>query len=175
MIAVSLGGRIAEELRFDGLKSTGAGNDLAKCSEIARKMVCEWGMSETLGPLTYGKKDEMVFLGKEISTQKDYSEETAELIDKEVRTLVEDAIKRAMKILEENIDKLHALAAALLERELLDASEIDMILNGETLPPIISDKTPPPAAPPASPVTDESSERVSRPSGIGPEPAGAPA
>jgi cell division protease FtsH len=172
VLARMMGGRAADELIF-GQKTTGAGNDIEQATSLARKMVCEWGMSESLGPLTYGKKEEMVFLGREISSHKDYSEATAVLIDKEIRDLVEGANDQAKKILTENRDKLEALASALLEREILDGSEIDQILRGETLPPAM-DKPAPPDAP--AEVTGEEPGRKIRPSyGSGPEPAGAPA
>ena len=99
-------------------------------------MVCEWGMSEELGPLTFGKKEEMVFLGKELAHERDYSEATQQKIDKEIRRLVEGSQDKALQILRENEDKLHALALALLEREILDAPEIDKLIKGETLDPV---------------------------------------
>jgi cell division protease FtsH len=138
-------------------------------------MVCEWGMSESLGPLTYGKKEEMVFLGRELTTHKDYSEATAVLIDKEIRELVEGANDQAKQILIENREKLDTLATALLEREILDGNEIDQLLRGEPLAPILDKPTPPPGAPPAD-IGDEEAGRKVRPTyGSGPEPAGAPA
>jgi len=124
-----LGGRAAELLIFDQL-TTGAGNDIERATEIARKMVCEWGMSETLGPLTFGKKEEEIFLGREIAKHRDYSEQTAVEIDKEVRRIVTGAADGAQKILSENADKLHRLAEALLEYEILDGDEIDRVLAG---------------------------------------------
>jgi cell division protease FtsH len=131
----AMGGRAAEQLVFHHL-TTGASNDLERATGLARRMVCELGMSDNLGPLTFGKKEEMVFLGREISSHKDYSEETAVLIDKEVRTIIERANGKATKLLEENMDKLHLLANSLLEREVLDGSEMDRLLRGETLEPI---------------------------------------
>jgi cell division protease FtsH len=105
-------------------------------TEVARRMVCEWGMSEKLGPIAFGKREELVFLGHEISQSKDYSESTAQLIDEEVRRLVEDAEERAKTLLSENIDRLHMLANTLLEREIMDGDEITRLLNGETLDPL---------------------------------------
>ncbi|MBN2416898.1 ATP-dependent zinc metalloprotease FtsH [bacterium] len=134
IMAHMLGGRAAEMIVFDE-QSTGAGNDLERCTELARKMVCEWGMSESLGPVTFGKKSEEIFLGREISQHRDYSESTAVLIDKEVKQLVIDADKRARTLIKNNIDTLHRLAAALLEREILDGEEIEKIFNGESLRP----------------------------------------
>ncbi len=127
-----LGGRAAERLVFNQL-TTGAGNDIERATEIARKMVCEWGMSEHLGPLTFGKKEEEIFLGREIAKHRDYSEQTAIEIDGEVRKIVLDAAERAEKILSENLEKLTLLAEALLEKEILDGEEIDRVLAGQPL------------------------------------------
>lgn len=127
-----LGGRVAEKLVF-GQFSTGAGNDIERATQLARKMVCEWGMSERMGPLTFGKKEEQIFLGREISQHRDYSEETAQYIDQEVKAIVENAEKKAEKLLSANQDKLHSLAKSLLEKEILDGDQIDKILRGETL------------------------------------------
>jgi cell division protease FtsH len=133
MITYALGGRAAEKLIFNSL-TTGAADDLEKATTIARKMVCEWGMSERLGPLTYGTKEEEIFLGKEITRHQNYSEQTAILIDEEVKRIVITCMERAEKILLENIDALHRLAKALLERETLTGDEIDKIIKGEELP-----------------------------------------
>ncbi len=126
-LAILMGGRAAEELVLNQI-TTGAGNDIERVTETARKMVCEWGMSEKLGPLTFGRKEEQIFLGREFAQRRDYSEETAVLIDKEVTRLVSEAYKRAKKILQENMDTLHALAEALLERETLAEGDIDAII-----------------------------------------------
>lgn len=133
-IATMLGGRAAEQLVFNEL-STGSGNDLEKATNLARKMVCEWGMSDKLGPLTFGQKDEEVFLGRDYGHIKNYSEQTSELIDSEIRALVEGANKVAKGLLKDNIEKLHAISQALLERECLDGEEVNMIIKGEQLPP----------------------------------------
>jgi cell division protease FtsH len=130
-IAVFLGGRAAEQVIFNDL-TTGAKADIDKASDIARKMVCEWGMSD-LGPLSYGRKEEQIFLGREIAQHRDYSEQTAIAIDKEVRRIVEEASGRAEKIIGENLDKLRLIASALLEKEILDREEIDKVLRGESL------------------------------------------
>jgi cell division protease FtsH len=135
MITYALGGRAAEKIVFGEL-TTGAGNDIERSTDIARKMVCEWGMSEKLGPLTYGQKDEEIFLGRQITRHKNYSDETAVMIDEEVKAIVERAMERAERILNENIHLLHKLSAALLEREILDANEIDTIIRGDELPPL---------------------------------------
>lgn len=135
MITYALGGRAAEKLVFNHY-TTGAGNDIEKASNIARKMVCEWGMSDKLGPLAYGAKEEEIFLGREIQKHRDYSEKTAIEIDEEIRSIINSAFDRAIKILSDNMDVLHKLSEELLEREILDGEEIDRIIRGETLPPV---------------------------------------
>src|SRR5947209_1029454 len=127
-ITILLGGRAAEEIVLHQ-QTTGAGDDLEKATEMARKMVCEWGMSDKLGPLTFGKNEEHIFLGREVARAKDYSEDTALMIDAEIKRIVLEAAVRARQILDENIEKLHALARALLERESLDGEEIARILR----------------------------------------------
>ncbi len=138
IITYALGGRAAEKIIFNHF-TTGAGNDIEKATNIARKMVCEWGMSEKLGPLSYGAKEEEIFLGREIQRHRDYSERTAIEIDDEVRRIVNFAMVRAEKILNDNIDLLHTLSKELLEREILDSEEIEKLIKGETLPPIKKD------------------------------------
>jgi len=133
-IAILMGGRLAEEL-FLNQMSTGAGNDIERATELARKMVCEWGMS-TLGPLTFGKKEEQIFLGREIAQHRDYSEDTAIKIDMEVRRLVDEGYAKAKVLLSDSREVLTRIAAALLEREVLDANEIKMIVEGKELPPV---------------------------------------
>jgi len=128
-----LGGRAAEQLILNEL-TTGAGDDIKRVTELARKMVCEWGMSEKLGPLTFGEKQEEIFLGREIAQRRDYSEATAHLIDTEIRGLVESAAADVARLVRENVELLHAIADALLEREMLDGEEIDKIMNGIALP-----------------------------------------
>jgi cell division protease FtsH len=130
-ITILLGGRAAEEIVLNQL-TTGAGDDLEKATEMARKMVCEWGMSEKLGPLTFGKNEEYIFLGREVARHKDYSEETAFQIDVEIKRILGDCAHRTRVILEENLEKLHALARALLERESLDGEEVALILRSGT-------------------------------------------
>jgi cell division protease FtsH len=160
-LAVMMGGRIAEELFMQHM-TTGAGNDIEQATDLARKMVCEWGMSE-LGPLTFGKKEEQIFLGREISQHRDFSEDTAIRIDQEVRRLVMEGYDRARKVLTENSDMLHKLAESLLERESLDAAEIRMVLAGQPLPPM---ELPPPTGGTGETPTQEI---------LRPEPARAPA
>jgi cell division protease FtsH len=135
IITYALGGRAAEKIVFKHY-TTGAGNDIEKATGIARKMVCEWGMSDKLGPLSYGAKEEEIFLGREIQKHRDYSEETALAIDEEVRMIVNNGMERAEKILKDNMDILHKLSKELLEREILDGAEIDTIIKGEELPPV---------------------------------------
>ncbi len=128
-ICLLMGGRAAEELILKHM-TTGAANDIERATEIARKMVCEWGMSEKLGPLTFGKKEEHIFLGKEMAQRRDFSEETAEEIDTEIKKIVTGNYIRAKKLLEDNIGLLHRIAKALLEKEVLDSSEIDKLIYG---------------------------------------------
>ncbi|HEX9614227.1 MAG TPA: ATP-dependent zinc metalloprotease FtsH [Bacteroidota bacterium] len=148
MITYALGGRAAERIVFNQI-TTGAGNDIERATEIARKMVCAWGMSDKLGPLAYGAKEEELFLGREITRSRNFSEDTQIAIDAEVKRIVSTAMKRSEKILRENLKALHRLSNALLEREILDADEIDRVLRGETLPPMDRNKNgeevPPPA------------------------------
>jgi cell division protease FtsH len=131
-ITIMMGGRAAEELVMNR-QTTGAGNDIERATEIARKMVCEWGMSERLGPLAFGKKEEQIFLGREFAQHRDYSEETAQIIDSEIRKIVTDSYNRAKEIIEKNLSILHKLANTLLEKEVLDSNQIDAIIKGELI------------------------------------------
>jgi cell division protease FtsH len=135
-IAVMMGGRLAEEI-FLSQMSTGAGNDIERATEMARKMVCEWGMS-SLGPLTFGKKEEQIFLGRELAQHRDFSEETAREIDSEVRRLVNTGYEKAKSVILENRDAMVRIALALLEREVLDANELKLLLEGKQLPARVS-------------------------------------
>jgi cell division protease FtsH len=128
-ISFLMGGRVAEEIVFKQ-KTTGAGNDIERATELARRMVCEWGMSDVLGPITFGKKEEAIFLGREIAQHRDYSEQTAQTIDREVRDIVERNYRRAREILTSKLHILHDLAKALLEYETLDGAEVERIING---------------------------------------------
>src|SRR5437867_306047 len=132
-LAILLGGRVAEELVLHHI-TTGAGNDIERATDLARKMVCEWGMSERLGPLTFGKKAEEIFLGREIATRRDFSEQVALEIDDEIKRLVTENYERAKRMLTEHIGTLRALAEALLEKEVLDAPEIDKIVQQGSVP-----------------------------------------
>jgi cell division protease FtsH len=127
-LAILMGGRAAEEVVLNYM-TTGAGNDIERATELARKMVCEWGMSEKMGPLTFGKKEQEIFLGREFAQHRDYSEHTAIEIDHEVKRLVTENYERAKTLIRENIKALKALAEALLEREVLDAPEIEKIIG----------------------------------------------
>ena len=135
-LAISYGGRVAEEI-FLNQMSTGAGSDIESATDLARRMVCEYGMSR-LGPLTFGKKEEQIFLGREIAQHRDFSEETARQIDLEVRRLIDEAYQSAHNIVESNADVMHRIAAALLERETIDAEEVRMLIEGQELPPLRS-------------------------------------
>ncbi|MBI4508721.1 MAG: ATP-dependent zinc metalloprotease FtsH [Deltaproteobacteria bacterium] len=137
-IAILMGGRIAEEIVF-GQQTTGAGNDIEVATDLARRMVCEWGMSDKLGPLAFGKKEEQIFLGREIAQHKDYSQQTAVEIDEEVRRMVMENYERAKHLILENLDHLKAIAEALLEHETIDTADIDLLMSGgkiERKPPL---------------------------------------
>jgi cell division protease FtsH len=134
LVSMSLGGRAAEELIL-GRVGSGAQNDIKNASTIVRKMVTQWGMSEKLGPICFGDHEEQIFLGRELATRKDYSEQTAIEIDKEVRKIILECQKKAKTILIEHMDQLHKVAEALLERESLDAEDVKILLNNGTLPP----------------------------------------
>jgi len=127
-IAVLMGGRAAEDLIFNTF-TTGAGNDIERATEMARKMVCEWGMSDKMGPLAFGKKDEQIFLGREMATHKNYSEATAVEIDTEIRKVVEESYQRAINILRDNISDLHNISLCLIEKENLTGAEVDEIIS----------------------------------------------
>ena len=144
-IAVMMGGRVAEEMYLEKI-TTGAGNDLEQATDMARRMVCEWGMSEVMGPLTFGKKEEQIFLGREIAQHQDYSETTAALIDKEVKRLVLEGYEKAREILSTHAEALHRIAKALLEYEVLAGEEVMGVLRGEEISPLRTRRVPKPAA-----------------------------
>ena len=144
-LAILMGGRAAEELVL-GDQTSGAGNDIEHATELARRMVCEWGMSEKLGPLTFGKKEEQVFLGRDFATHKDYSESTAVEIDQEIKRLVQENYVRARTLIQENLPTLHRLAKALLEHEVLEGEQIERIMHGEELGPLRDLSAPGPSA-----------------------------
>lgn len=159
-----LGGRVAEAVVL-GEISTGAQNDLERATEVVRKMICEYGMSDVLGPITFGRRQEQVFLGRDISRDRNYSEEVAYSIDKEVRRLIEDAYEKVEQMLKENLDKLHVIAQALIERETLEAEELEQLLSkGEITdkapaPEEESQEAPAPADAPSEP-QDESAPKI---------------
>jgi cell division protease FtsH len=168
-IAILLGGRIAEELTMSGSMTTGAGNDLERATELARRMVCEWGMSEAMGPLTFGKKEEQIFLGREIAQHQDYSEDTAERIDQEVKRFVTENYERARKMLLAHQTSLEKIAAELLVREVLDGEQVRRIVAGH---PLEEPKSAAPATPTAPVTHDEEPGRrqKERPSMVPPLP-----
>jgi cell division protease FtsH len=148
-IAVLMGGRAAEDIIFHTF-TTGAGNDIEQATEMARKMVCEWGMSDKMGPLSFGKKDEQIFLGREMSTHKNYSEATAVEIDTEIKRIVDEAYQKALTLLHDNIDNLHNLSLCLIEKENLTGAEVDQVISTGT--PIFA---PAPAVPAAEQNADD--------------------
>ncbi len=134
-IAILMGGRAAEEIVLN-TQTTGAGNDIDRASDLARKMVCDFGMSKELGPLSFGKRDEQIFLGRELSQHRDYAEDTARKIDEEVRSIVTGAYEKASRLIQDNLDTLHAMAKALLERETLTSEDVDQIMaSGKSATP----------------------------------------
>ena len=141
MLAIMMGGRAAEELVLHEI-TTGAGNDIEKATDLARRMVCEWGMSDVMGPITFGSKEQEIFLGREIAQHRDYSESTAIAIDQEVRQLITENYERAKQLIEENRPVLETLAKTLLERETLDASEVDQIFRAHAEGVPLSESTP---------------------------------
>jgi cell division protease FtsH len=149
-LAIFMGGRIAEEI-FMHQMTTGAGNDIERATDIARKMVCEWGMSE-LGALSYGKKEEQIFLGREITQHRDYSEDTAIRIDEQVKKLVQRGYDRARKVIVDHSEALIQIAEALLEREVLDGNEVKGVIDGKPLPPFTSTRKPKDSADPTQQV-----------------------
>jgi cell division protease FtsH len=169
-IAFLMGGRVAEEIVLKQ-KTTGAGNDIERATELARRMVCEWGMSDVLGPLTFGKKEEAIFLGREIAQHRDYSEQTAQTIDREVRDIVERNYRRAREILTAQVSILHDLAQALLEYETLDGAEVERIVSGLKIerPVVSTDSNNTPNAP------VQAGDRTEPGTGGGPAPAPLPA
>jgi cell division protease FtsH len=168
-IAVCMGGRIAEDMVFQEI-STGAQNDIEQATEMARKMVCEWGMSETLGPLTYGKKEEQIFLGKEFNRHQDYSEATALKIDAEIKRIVTEQYERAQRTLTDNREILNRVAEALLEHEVLDAEQLKALVEGRA----IEVRVRTPATPPPPPREGKIEHEGGRAGGILPPPMPAP-
>jgi len=166
-LCILLGGRVAEELIF-GEITTGSGNDIERATVMARKMVCEWGMSEELGPLTFGKKEEQIFLGREIAQHRDFSEETAVKIDEAVKRLILEANEKVFKLLRENIETLKNIANALLERETLTLDDIEKLMSGQGLEPKPSARTQPKETG-AGAATEQTTQQASP--GVAPPPA----
>ncbi len=169
MIAVKMGGRLAEEIFLDQM-TTGASDDIRRATDMARRMVCEWGMSEKLGPLTFESGGGEVFLGRDLASRKDYSESTAKAIDREVRRIVDEAYQRARMLLLDNRERLEAVAEALLEREVLESSEVQIVLDGGSLPEV----APAPESEPESP-SEETGTAAPAPLAppLAPQPGGA--
>ncbi|HVA68898.1 MAG TPA: ATP-dependent zinc metalloprotease FtsH [Candidatus Binataceae bacterium] len=174
-LATMFGGRVAEELVFSQM-TTGAGDDIEKATELARKMVCQWGMSSELGPMTFGRREEQVFLGRDIANHKDYSEHTAVEIDREVRRFVDDAYNLARRLLSENMPLLHAVSDRLLEKEVLDGAEVGEMVKayreGRAMPPDTTPAAPAGGArpgPQAQPERPKPSETPALP-GLPPKP-----
>jgi len=153
-LAILFGGRVAEEMVLKDV-TTGAGNDIERATDLARKMVCEWGMSEAMGPLTFGKKDQEIFLGRELARPSEYSPETAVRIDAEVRRIVMESYERAKSILKEHMNTLHQLARTLLEKETLDGDEILSIVSPQGTAAKKREEEPP--APASTPVEEAES------------------
>jgi cell division protease FtsH len=140
-----MGGRAAEDLIFNTF-TTGAGNDIERATDMARKMVCEWGMSDKMGPLSFGKKDESIFLGREMAMHKNFSEKTAEHIDNEIKRIVDESYERALGLLRDNIQTLHDLSVCLIDKENLTGDQVDEIIATGSL-----DGQEPPQSPPVEP------------------------
>jgi cell division protease FtsH len=157
-LSVMMGGRVSEQM-FMSVLTTGAGDDLEKATDMARRMVCEWGMSDTLGPLTFGKKEEQIFLGREIAQHQDYSEASAVLIDQEVKRICLEAYERANKVIESNRDALVRVAEALLEYEVLDGDEVTTLIKGEDASALVARKRREPFRPAARLAPEPSAER----------------
>ncbi len=175
-ISVLMGGRVAEELHLDRL-TTGAGNDFERSTEMARKMVTEWGMSE-IGPLTFGKQEEQIFLGREISQHRDYSEATAKEIDVQVKSIVMECYDNAKRIIKANSGALCRIAEALLEREVLDAHQLSLLVKNEPLPPHVEagkDEESPMETAPEAELGVEDSAAAGKGPGVLPEPGKQPA
>jgi cell division protease FtsH len=170
-IAAALGGWVAEQLHLGGDATTGASNDIEKATEMARQMVTKFGMSEKLGPLQYGKSDELIFLGRQIQEERNYSEEVAKIIDSEVHDIVDRARQRAYEVLTNNRDKLDLIVSKLIEQETLEADEFNKLFDGEGDKGVPVAASTPDQAPPGAPAGEERR----REKGKGPAPAPTPA
>ena len=172
-LVILLGGRVAEEIIFNDI-TTGAGNDIERATKMARKMVCEWGMSEAIGPLSIGEQGEEVFIGREWAHSRNFSEDTARLVDAEVKRIVEEARERCRQLLEGNLDSLHAIAKALLEVETISGDDIDHLMRGEELAADrkVNNGAPVPPAMPEPPAVPASAATPDAPSEGTPESGG---
>jgi cell division protease FtsH len=151
-LVMTYGGRTAEELVFGYDRvTTGASSDIQKATSLARRMVTQWGLSDAIGPILVGDNEQEVFLGRDLQSRREVSEQTAQLVDAEVKRVITDAYDAAKRVISENLELLHTLAGALLERETLTAEDIRMIARGEALPPRTSGIPPVPTMPPAVP------------------------
>ena len=173
-IAAALGGWVAEQLHLGGDATTGASNDIEKATEMARRMVTKFGMSEKLGPLQYGKTDELIFLGRQIQEERNYSEEVAKIIDSEVHDIVDRARQRAYEVLTNNRDKLDLVVSKLIEQETLESDEFNKLFEPEEGLPVAASTAGPDAAPPSAPTGGER-RREKGETGKGPAPAPTPA
>ena len=158
-LAVFMGGHVAEEIVFQEI-STGAANDIERSTTLARRMVTEYGMSKTLGPLAFGRKEELVFLGREINEQRNYSDEVAFVIDKEIRSLIDQGYEEAKRILTDNMDKLEAIAMLLMERETIEGNELEALFDQPRPRPQLVG---PPISKPSVVPSDGAAERLERP------------
>jgi cell division protease FtsH len=166
------GGRVAEEMIFGPSKiTTGAGNDIERATAIARRMVTQFGMSEVLGPIAVGEQEHEIFLGREISQRRDVSDKTAEMVDSEIKRMLDEAYQRAEQVLTENRDLLGAIAEALLERETLDADDVRVLEDGGELPPLPGAQPTPPTVLPAAPEPARPAESPREDAGGEPSPA----
>jgi cell division protease FtsH len=173
-LAVMMGGRVSEEIHI-GRMTTGAGNDIERATDLSRKMVCEWGMSDKMGPLTFGKKEEAIFLGREIAQHRDYSEATAVEIDREVKDIVMRAYSQARELIEKNHDALVRIAEALLDHEVLDAEQIAALVRGEALPIRAKSDSSSAGSPQAAPEAEQQPDRVGGATGVIAAPGSQPA
>ena len=171
-LVVLLGGRVAEELIFDDI-TTGASNDIERVTRMARKMVCEWGMSEAVGTLSIGETGEEVFIGREWVQNKNFSEDTARLVDSEVKRIVEEAHARCRKLLQDNEETLHRIARALLDRETITGDDLDLLMENKELPPLDINGKPLKSSRPGGPQNrDKGGDFVLEPDDAGQETSG---
>lgn len=172
-ICAALGGRVAEELRFNEIDS-GAANDIEKATKLAHQMVCEFGMSDRLGPISYGEKNSLVFLGRDLTRDRNYSEATAREIDEEIKKIITDSLDRTRKVLKDGYGKLQTIAENLLIHEVLDNAQIDRLLAGETLPlPLVVGAKPEPERPKAARPSGDAATDAGAAASLQPQKSGA--